>query len=147
HKEIPGFANPQYNPFEYSRRETKAVVNFGGHTVPRVIADFSEKQKITPAGFFSVGYHYSVTLDKWNITDQACDYIYLGDNEIDFEIPGTLGLIYNAKTFSKLKNKTRAYPLFCGSEYFEATDRSQELNFVEVNIETLLSGEVIKAVQ
>jgi (E)-4-hydroxy-3-methylbut-2-enyl-diphosphate synthase len=126
-----------YSPFEYSRRETKTVANIGGHNVPRVIADFSEKQTIKPASFFAVGYNYSVPNDKWNLTDQACDYIYLGDNEIDFEIPGTLGLIYNSQTFAKLKNKTRAYPLFCGSEYFEATERSKELNFVAVDAAVL----------
>ena len=134
---ILGGDKRRYSPFEYSRRETKKVANIGGHNVPRVIADFSEKQKVTAANLFSVGYNYSVSLDKWNLTDQACDYIYLGDNEIDFEIPGTLGLIYNSQTFAKLKNKTRAYPLFCGSEYFESKDKSKELNFIVVDFETL----------
>ena len=85
--------NIKCNPFEYSRRETNSILNIGGHNVPRVVADFSEKQKISPANFFSVGYTYSEKLDKWNLSDQACDYIYLGDNEVDFEIPGTLGFI------------------------------------------------------
>jgi (E)-4-hydroxy-3-methylbut-2-enyl-diphosphate synthase len=140
-----------FSPFEYTRRETSAVGNIGGHNVPRVIADFSDKQKITPASFFAVGYNYSLPNDKWNLTDQACDYFYLGDNEIDFEIPGTLGLIYNAQTFEKLKNKTRAYPLFCGSEYFEAKRAStplsltnNELNFVLVDAETLVQGSRFK---
>ncbi|MBI3500508.1 MAG: (E)-4-hydroxy-3-methylbut-2-enyl-diphosphate synthase [Bacteroidetes bacterium] len=145
HKQIPTGSNLKYNPFEYSRRDTKQVGNIGGHNVPRVIADFSDKQKITPAKLFSIGYNYSVPLDKWNLTDQACDYIYLGDNEIDFEIPGTLGLIYNSQTFAKLKNKTRAYPLFCGTEYLKAKDSSAplgmtspELNFVVVDIDALI---------
>lgn len=148
HKPISQYSipNTQYSPFEYKRRETKSVINIGGHNVPRVIADFSEKQNastplsVTPANLFSVGYNYSIPLDKWNLTDQACDYIYLGDNEIDFEIPGTLGLIYNSQTFAKLKNKTRAYPLFCGSEYFSSQNRSSELNFVVVDIDTLVSS-------
>ncbi|TAL58994.1 MAG: 4-hydroxy-3-methylbut-2-en-1-yl diphosphate synthase [Bacteroidetes bacterium] len=133
-----------FSPFEYKRRETKHVVNIGGHNVPRVVADFSEKQIIKPASFFAVGYHYSIPLDKWSLTDQACDYVYLGDNEINFEIPGTLGLIYNAQAYTKLKNKTRAYPLFCGSEYFEAKDRSKELNWVVVDINTLLQSSKFK---
>lgn len=145
HNAIPGIeyqvSSIRYSPFEYSRRETEAVVNIGGHNVPRVIADFSEGEKITASAFFSVGYNYSAALDKWNLTDQACDYIYLGDNEIDFEIPGTLGLIYNAKTFSTLKNKIRAYPLFRGKEYFSAKIKSEILNFVAVDIDTFLSSE------
>ena len=59
-------------------------MNFGGHNVPRVVADFSQKETITPATFFAVGYNYSVPLDKWNINDMACDYVFLGDNQIDF---------------------------------------------------------------
>ena len=129
----------KYSPFEYSRRETEAVINIGGHNVPRVIADFSERQKITAAILFSVGYNYSAVLDKWNLTDQACDYIYLGDNEIDFEIPGTLGLIYTAETFAKLKNKIRAYPLFRGNEFFSAKIKSEKLNFVSMTIDEVSS--------
>ncbi|MBI4944768.1 MAG: (E)-4-hydroxy-3-methylbut-2-enyl-diphosphate synthase [Bacteroidetes bacterium] len=135
-----------YSPFEYRRRETAPVVNIGGYNVPRVVADFSDlspipspqrEGRVTPASFGAVGYNYSEKFDKWNLSDQACDYIYLGNNEIDFEIPGTLGLIYNAKTFSKLKNKTRAYPLFCGEEYFSMEERSKELNFVSVDQDSL----------
>jgi len=152
HKAIPSTTSFKYNPFEYSRRETKSVSNIGGHNVPRVIADFSDltpspspegEGRITPANLFAVGYNYSVPLDKWNLTDQACDYIYLGDNVPPWrdEIPGTLGLIYNSQTFAKLKNKTRAYPLFCGSEYFSTKDKSKELNFVVVDIVTLMKPE------
>ncbi len=127
-----------YSPYEYERRKTNEVLNIGGHNVPRVIADFSEKQTITPATFFAVGYNYSVPLDKWNLTDQACDYIFVGDNKINFEIPGTLGLIYNSITWKSLENKTRCYPLFSLKEYFSTDKKSTELNFVSVTIDDLL---------
>jgi (E)-4-hydroxy-3-methylbut-2-enyl-diphosphate synthase len=153
HKPIPdlesNIRDSGFSPFEYKRRETTTVNNIGGHNVPRIIADFASfTPKIVPAQLFSVGYNYSIPLDKWNLTDQACDYVYLGDNEIDFEIPGTLGLIYNSEKWSALKNKTRSYPLFCGSEYFRARDfspalrmTSDELNFVAVDIDTLMPPE------
>ena len=85
------FKDLNFSPFQYNRRATQEILNIGGHNVPRVFADFSEKAKITPANLFAVGYNYSVPLDKWNITDQACDYIYLGDNVLDFAIPGKIG--------------------------------------------------------
>jgi (E)-4-hydroxy-3-methylbut-2-enyl-diphosphate synthase len=152
HKPIPDFGirNQKlgFSPFEYKRRDTNSANNIGGHNVPRVITDFSEKQKISPATFSSIGYNYSIPLDKWNLTDQACDYVYLGDNEINFEIPGTLGLIYNSKKWLSLKSKTRSYPLFYGSEYFKARDSSaafrmtnDELNFIVVDIDTLMHSE------
>lgn len=134
---LKGETQRGYSPFEYNKRATHEVINIGGHNVPRVIADFSAKQKISPATFFSVGYNYSIPLDKWNLTDQACDYIYLGHNVIDFQIPGTLGLIYDSEAWVKLKNKTRVYPLFHGAEYLEAKDKSDKLNFVAVDITSL----------
>jgi len=127
-----------YSPYDYKRRETHEVINMGGHNVPRVIADFSGKQAITPASFFAVGYNYSIPLDKWNLTDQACDYIFAGDNKINFQIPGTLGLIYNSAFWRNLEDTTRSYPLFSGREYFAADKKSPELNFIKVTIDDLI---------
>ena len=137
-KSIPEIKSPLlYSPFEYSRRKTKSVVNLGDHNVPRVIADYSMKEGVTAASLFGVGYMYSVPTDKWNLSDMAVDYIYLGDNIIDFEIPGTLGLIYNSENWKHHKDKDRTYPLFCAEEYFKAEEKSDELNFVAVDIASL----------
>ena len=122
-----------YDPLTYNRRETSAVFNTGGGQVPVVIADYSAKDKITAASLFPAGYQYSVPLDKWHLTDQACDYIYAGDHIVDFEIPGTLGLIYNCNIWKDLDNKTRSYPLFCGEEYLNAGYRSGSMNFVALD--------------
>ncbi len=126
-----------YDPFEYERRKTREVINIGQHNVPRVIADYSHKENITPASFFGVGYNYSKQLDKWNLSDMAVDYIYCGDNNVDFEIPGTLGLIYNFEIWKKHHEKDRYYPLFEGEDYFRSQQRSAQLNFVQVEIEVL----------
>lgn len=125
----------KFSPFEYQRRHTEEVLNLGAKHVPVVLADFSGKEKITAASLFAVGYNYSVPLDKWNLTDQACDYIYAGDNIIDFEIPGTLGIIYNTQTWKENK-KERSYPLFCASEFF-TEEQHPDLNFVAVEVNSL----------
>ncbi len=141
HKPIPELRtnNSQltYSPFEYTRRKTHEVINLGSHNVPRVIADYSMKDGVTAASLFGIGYMYSVPTDKWNLSDMAVDYIYLGDNIIDFEIPGTLGLIYNSENWKYHKDKDRTYPLFCAEEYFRAEEKSSELNFVAVDITSL----------
>ncbi len=140
HKAIPEFNfELPYNPYEFKKRVTNQILNIGEHNVPRVIADFSDKANITPATFFAVGYNYSVPMDKWNLTDQACDYIFVGDTKVDFEIPGTLGLIYNSKTWESLKNKTRCYPLFNTKEFLQAKNKSTEINFVSVDIDDLIT--------
>ncbi len=139
HKAIPEIVRLPYSPYDFQKRVSKDAQNIGGSNVPRVIADFSEKQKITPASLFAVGYNYSVPLDKWNLTDQACDYIFVGDNTIDFQIPGTLGLIFNASTWNNLSDTTRSYPLFKLADFLSADKKSEQLNFVSVSIDDILT--------
>ncbi len=126
-----------YNPYDYKKRESSIILNIGGHNVPRVISDFSEKEQITPATFFAVGYNYSVPMDKWNISDTACDYVYVGNHEIDFNIPGTLGIIYNYQAWINIENPVRQYPLFYGEEFFKKEKTHPELNFVLITINEL----------
>jgi len=132
-----GKINLSYNPYDYQKRESNTVLNIGGHNVPRIIADLSNRENISHATFFSVGYNYSVPMDKWNISDLACDYVYAGDNSVDFEIPGTLGIIYNSETWKGLKNVVRQYPLFCGEEFFKSEKTHSELNFIAVTKDVL----------
>jgi (E)-4-hydroxy-3-methylbut-2-enyl-diphosphate synthase len=110
HEPIAEIAYP-INPFDYVRRHSGTVINIGGKNVPRVVMDFSHRNEITAAALFAVGCNYSVPLDKWNLTDLACDYIYCGSNSIDFEIPGTLGLIFDRATWKQHAKKDRCYPL------------------------------------
>ena len=114
--------------FEFNKRNSIELGQIGGKNVPRVIADYSSKESITPASLFAVGYRYSVELDKFNITDSACDFIYIGNHSIDFEIPGTLGVIQDYDSWEK--NKDRHFPLFDWKRFQEPNDRSDKLNFV-----------------
>ena len=115
------------NPFEYQKRKSNTVLNIGGKNVPIIKADFSHKKKITPASFFALGYNYSVPLDKWHISDMAADYVFVGDHELDFEVPGTLGVIYNYKRW---KTHKKGYPCFKVNEYLEESDKSEKMNMI-----------------
>jgi len=129
HDKIETISKNPINPFEYHRRNTKEVLNIGAKHVPIVIADFCLKKKITPASLFALGYNYSVPLDKWNISDMACDYVFVGDHIVDFAIPGTLGVIYNHKTWIENKGE-RCYPFLDAKKYLSTIELSQELNIV-----------------
>lgn len=101
-----------YNPFSYSRRLTKEIHNIGGKHVPVVVADLSEKQQITAANFYGFGYNYSIQLDKWNLQELAADYVYIGQNTLDFEVPGTLGVLVDFRNWeNNYENKAGYYPL------------------------------------
>lgn len=134
---IPEIINYPINPFVYTRRHTHEAMNIGGHQVPRVIADFSIKDKITPASLFALGYQYSVPLDKWNIADMACDYIFLGDKVIDFDIPGTLGLIYNHATWLNQKHQPSSYPFINPVDYMADVEKSLQLNFIYTQLKDI----------
>lgn len=130
--------------FEYNRRKTKEILNIGNKNVPVVMADFCGKEKITPASFFALGYNYSVPLDKWNITDSACDYVFVGDKNVDFETPGTLGVIYNHKTW--LTRKEKGFPFIDVKSYLNDCDLSKKLNILYVTLPEL-SDELIAKIK
>ncbi len=135
HDKIEEITKNPLTPFEYNKRQTNEVLNIGGKNVPVVIHDFCAKEKITPASFFALGYNYSVPLDKWNLSDMACDYVFLGNKILDFEVPGTLGLIYNYKTW--LNHQEKGYPFLSVKEYLESAELSGKMNIVYVTLPEL----------
>lgn len=145
HTPIPEIVTLPYDPYDHQRRKATEVINIGSGNVPRVVADLSAKQNITPASFFAFGYNYSVPMDKWNLSDMACDYIFVGSNKVDFQIPGTLGLIYDHQVWHTLENKIRTYPLFPLADYQDSKHRSSELNFVSVSIADISNLDLLKS--
>ena len=142
HDAIPAITANPITPFEYNKRESQEVLNIGGKNVPVVVHDFCLKDKITPASFFALGYNYSVPLDKWNLSDMACDFVFLGDKIIDFEVPGTLGLIHNYKTW--LSHQAKSYPFLTSKEYLANTQLSDKMNMVYVTLTELTSELIAK---
>src|SRR5689334_18326060 len=109
---IPPAEKIPYNPFNYLRRKTFAVDNIGDHHVPVVIADLSKIENITPQHLESVGYRYDETLDKWNISDAAADYIFTGHQLLNFDLPGTLKVIIYPAAWALAEDKTKYFPIF-----------------------------------
>ncbi len=119
------------DPYHYSRRESHDIDTIGGKNVPRIIADFSQFTIENPAHIFRVGYAYSIPLDKWNIADMACDYLYIGKQSLSFEIPGTLGIIQDIEYWQQ--EKTQHYPLFTLETYQSHQKRSAIKNFLRID--------------
>ena len=144
HDSIKAIENNPINPFEYTKRTSREVLNIGSKHVPVVIADFCLKEKITPASFFALGYNYSVPLDKWNVSDMACDYVFVGDKIIDFDIPGTLGIIYNHNTWLQQKHKERVYPFIQASDYLMGIELSDKMNMIYACLSDLSEAFITK---
>ncbi len=129
HKKIAETKQHQIDYFQYEKRKTFQIENIGNKNVPIVISDLSNRKKITQASFFSLGYRYSVPLDKWHISEMASDFIYIGENEINFEIPGTLRVISNYSSWIEHK---KGFPIFNLKEYEKIKDFNENLNFLKI---------------
>ena len=130
---IPAIQKLTYSPFEYKRRDTIQVSTIGSKAVPVVIANFKNKKNIVPADLKAIGYIYDQSIDKWNITDAAADFIYTPQELLSFEVPGTLRVITSPALWEKASDTKKYVPLFDYSTFLQATKKSDTLNFVEID--------------
>jgi len=127
---IPPLQKLTYDPFVYKRRSSLAVSNVGASQVPIVIADFSKIEKIEPSHLTAIGYTYDAVTDKWNIGDQAADYIFTGHQLIEFELPGTLKVIVYPGTWATQNSADKYIPIFDIAGYATETAKHPKQNFV-----------------
>ena len=130
---IPHFEKPNYNPFQYTRRESFTVNNIGGKQIPVVVADLSKMQSIAAADLTSIGYEYNAAIDKWNIADTAADYIFTGHNILDFKLPGTLKVICYPVTAAEAKDPEKYFPIFDAAGFLDSENKHPTMNFVMVD--------------
>lgn len=120
-----------FDPYSYARRSTREAAGMGGKQVPRVVHDLSAGP-ITEAKLFGCGYRYSVPLDKWNLDDFACDFIYAGAEPVAFELPGTLAVLQDAEHW---EDRTRHYPVWPAATWNEG--HPSEWHFVQAHCNDL----------
>lgn len=130
---VPVIEKLPYDPFSYQRRKTFAVSNIGGKQVPVIVADLSKIDKLTPEHLQSIGYSYDERTDKWTIADAAADYVFTGNQLLDFALPGTLKVIVFPATWQEAGDKSTYFPIFSDKGFVEASIKSEQLNFVMVD--------------
>ena len=130
---IPPITSLPYSPFEYKRRETIQVSTIGSKSVPVVVADYSNKKELLPVHLNAIGYIYDEAIDKWTITDAAADFIYSPNELLSFDLPGTLRVITSPALWEMATDTQKYLPLFNFKTYFQATKKSDSINFVEVD--------------
>lgn len=119
--------------FNHNKRKTNSLIKIGGSNTSIVFADLSKKDKIVSTNFFGFGYSYSEKMDKWNIFDQAADFVYLGNQTIDFEIPGTIRLVQNYEAWKEYR-RNDAYPFCTLKEYQE--NKPEEVTFLYIDLDS-----------
>ena len=122
------------DPYSYQRRETHAVVNLGGSNVPRVVADVRSVIDWNYRDLKHVGHYYLPEPDKWTMNDQGCDYVYSGQQPIDFMLPNGLKEIQDYSVWQHAEDRHHKLPLFSWEEYATASQKHAHLNFVRLTI-------------
>ncbi|GAA4298344.1 (E)-4-hydroxy-3-methylbut-2-enyl-diphosphate synthase [Nibribacter koreensis] len=123
-----------YNPFQYHRRETREVLNLGGHNVPRVISDLSRVPDITFEDLRPVGHIYSAVLDKFHMSDQGADYVYTGSTPIGFMLPNGLKEILDYTAWLEVPQREDLFPLYTAMQFEMADTWHPQLNFVQASL-------------
>ncbi|MCK9425319.1 MAG: (E)-4-hydroxy-3-methylbut-2-enyl-diphosphate synthase [Ignavibacteriaceae bacterium] len=147
HQPISEIEEHPCDPFSYKRRETFELIGIGGNNVPRVISDFSSSKIEKENDLNVIGYFYDELTDKWNMTDMASDFVYLGNNALPFTVPNGLRSIYNYEKWKSTKEKTSCYPLFENySSYKKEKDLAGIFNFISISLYEL-TNEIINEIK
>ncbi|GAB3885561.1 (E)-4-hydroxy-3-methylbut-2-enyl-diphosphate synthase [Spirosoma agri] len=140
---IPAITTYPINPFQYSRRATHEVGNFGGQNVPRVIADFSQTPVTDHEVLHPVGHFYLPVPDKWRMNDLGADYIYTGSHPAQFMLPNGLKEIQDFAVWQTSSDQINAFPLLTAPDYVSAQStgekRHSRLNFIRATLADLSS--------
>ncbi|MCB0745760.1 MAG: 1-hydroxy-2-methyl-2-(E)-butenyl 4-diphosphate synthase, partial [Ignavibacteriae bacterium] len=127
-----------YDPFSYLKIPSNLINNFGDKNSPRVIADLSFKE-IVNDDLKKLGLTYLPDLDKWNIGDQAPDYIFAGDQKVNTNLPESLDIILNYKTWLSNSDNHKFHPFFTFEEFVKNNSKQGIINFVEISIDDVFN--------
>ncbi|MCF8429286.1 MAG: (E)-4-hydroxy-3-methylbut-2-enyl-diphosphate synthase [Bacteroidia bacterium] len=146
--DLNNLTETDWSAFEYKRRESHEVYNFGGHQVPRVIIDFSNNKNLQATDLQAIGHNYDALIDKWHMSDLGSDFIFLGENKAAFMLPMGLKAIYHSSVWNLVGDKINAFPLFTIDEILQGKHQiasSSTLNFVKLNAETVTEKLIAQA--
>lgn len=138
HAFIPAIEHYPIDPFQYTRRKTHEVANFGGINVPRVVADYSDIPVTKHEQLRPIGHFYLPVPDKWRMNDLGADYMYTGTQPASFMLPNGLKEIQDYATWVTTKDPDHIFPLLDSSTYLSQRTQPDALhpvlNFVQIRL-------------
>ncbi len=138
HKSIRSIVESPINPFAYSKRLSREIVNIGGqHNVPRVIANLSNVEVHDYKDLRCIGHFYLPEPDKWRMNDQGADYVYTGNKPIGFMLPNGLKEIRDYDVWKLSEDKVNHIPLFSKLTYSITVEKHNQINFIRFTLDEL----------
>ena len=140
HKRIKDVVSLSYEPFNYLKIPSVPINNLGGKNSPRVVADLSHIS-INNESLSKLGLTYLPELDKWNLGDQAPDYIFIGDQDLEIALPESLDAIQNYSAWENNSENDKVHPYFTYEEFNRTQNRSSNLNLVGIHISDIFADD------
>ncbi|MEM9328932.1 MAG: (E)-4-hydroxy-3-methylbut-2-enyl-diphosphate synthase, partial [Bacteroidota bacterium] len=137
HDPMPQIADYPIDPFAYNRRQSAEVANFGKDNVPRVIADFSTRGIADVKDLKAIGHFYLPELDKWSMNDLGADYVFTGDQPVDFMLPNGLKEIQNHPHWLAAADRENKFPRVTLSQLEDGVVLHPKLNFLSVDTQEI----------
>ncbi|MBO2007482.1 (E)-4-hydroxy-3-methylbut-2-enyl-diphosphate synthase [Hymenobacter negativus] len=125
------------NPFQYFRRHTHEVANFGGQNVPRVIVSTARLPRVEYGDLRAAGHLYSPFLDKFQMADHGADYLFSGERPVPFMLPNGLKEIVTYPAWRDAGSRPDHYPVLTADRYVEDSQRHPQLNFLLISLDVL----------
>ena len=133
------------NPFEYNKRDSVSIDNIGGNNVPRVIIDASYIKNIDYNILKEIGYEYIESIDKWNISDIATDFIHIGCNDLTINLPPSLRVICDFSKWNTIDDNKNIYPELNVQQYISYNENT--LKFLYINAIEELNDFIIRKIK
>ena len=133
----PWVGEEPLNPFQYYRRTTHEVANFGGLNVPRVVVSLARLPRVEYADLQAAGHLYSPFLDKFQMADHGADYIFSGERPVPFMLPNGLKEVITYQAWRDAGSRPHHYPLMTADRYLENPLRHPQLNFLLLSLDVL----------
>jgi len=111
---------------DYEKRKSSEILNFGGNNVPVVISDISGKCKSD--GIKESGFMFNEKENAFENTDLAADYLFINNENFNYNMPAGTGIIS--------KNKKGSYNYLKYNDLKE--DYIPETQFVEIYASEIL---------
>lgn len=102
---------------ELNGKKFEELITESKFKVPVVVISLTDKYFNDINNLKSLGFWYSETLNKWNISETAPDYIFIASRDVNYKLPERLKKIYNFEYWKKIENKNNSFPLLSLKEY------------------------------
>lgn len=121
----------------YHRTRSTHVAAIGGEHVPRVVADLRGVEVTSEHDLAGIGHHYDEHTEKWTMTDQAAEFVIMGNTLLPFMPPTGIRQVVEHGIWLTCTDKLYTVPLWSLTEYLAAQERHRVLNVVASSVEEL----------